>query len=278
MEEKLTLEQMLSQATGDPTMPVPPAVSEEPTEVEEPTEPTEPTEPEEPTEVEEPTEPKATTKKTTEKPNPMKEVRDKLNVEKATREKVEGIITKFTEGDYNFKLRDFKTESGKVDYDAIAEAMEEADIKAKAEKKGISPEVQAEIERIERERTELEKEKLRVSMDRALTTMQQDMNLKSVDINNFFKDAMAVQKNPYRWISQGGDLKDLYRNIYWDKLVKEQVEKGVSEAKTKWESESAKANKIPAANPAQAKSQAPASNAGGISMEELLTQAASKKR
>jgi len=279
---KLSLDQILTQAAGGEIEPTPtstPDQTQEPKEpvVKEPEDKPEdkPETTKEPTPEDKPTE---ELKKSAEKPNPMKEIRDKYNTEKTAREKIEGIVTKFTDGNYEFKLKDFKTEDGKVDYDAVSKAMEDADIKAEAEKKGISPEVQAEIERIEKERTELEKEKLRVSMDRALTTMQQDMGLKTTDINNFFKDALALQKNPYRWLAQGGDLKDLYRNIYYDRLVKEQVDKAIAEARTKWEAEATKATKVPAANPAQAKPQAPAGSTTGISMEQLLTEAAAKKR
>ena len=285
MEEnnnKLSLEQMLTQAAGGTVEPDP--VVEEPKKepvVEKPKEEPVVDEPKEDPVVEDPIvedKPKPDAKKPAEKPNPMKEVRDKYNTERASREKIEAVVNKFTDGDYDLKLKDFKTEDGKVDYDALAKAMEDADIKAKADKKGIAPEVQAEIERIEKEKIELEKQKLQVSMDRALTNMQQDMNLKGVDINNFFKDAMALQKNPYRWLAQGGDLKDLYRNIYWDKLVKEQTDAAVAKARATWDEEAKRATKVPASNPAQAKPQASANATGGISMEQLLTEAAAKRK
>ena len=293
---KVTLEDLLTQAAGGQPAPKPaptptptptpaptpaPAPTPVPTPDPTPTPAPAPTPTADPVPTPDPeadTAPADLTKKPGEKPNPMKEVRDKYNAERASREKIEGIVAKLADGDYAFKLKDFKKEDGKIDYDAVANAMNDADIKAKAEKKGISPEVQAEIERIEKEKTELEKQKLQVAMDRALTNMQQDMNLKGVDVNNFFKDAMALQKNPYRWLAQGGDLKDLYRNIYWDKLVKEQVDIAVNAAKVKWDEDVKKATKIPAPNPALPKPPAPTPGAGGITLDALLTEAASRKR
>ena len=202
----------------------------EPTEVKEETsEPVEPTEPV----VEESTEEK-TEVKTEAKPNPMKEVRARLNSEQKAKEKIEKTVQRFTDGDYNFKIRDFKTEDGKVDYDALSKAMDEADLKVKAEERGISPEVQAEIERIEKEKIELQRERLRVSMDRAIASMQTEMNLKNDEISLFFKDALAVKKNPYQWLAQGGALNDLYYLVYREKLVKSEIDKAVEEAKAKW--------------------------------------------
>ena len=190
-EDKLSLESLLSEAAGNkPTTP-PPAVEEPVVEAPVVGEPAV----EEPV-VEEPVaeEPK---KKTTEKPNPMKEVRDKLSQEQKEKQKISGAVKRFTTGSYDFKLKDFVVD-GEVDYDALNAKMDEIDLKVKAEGRGISPEIQAEIDRIEKEKLELEKDKLRVGMDRALTELQLERGLKTADVNNFFKDALAVKKNPYQ--------------------------------------------------------------------------------
>jgi hypothetical protein len=205
----------------------------------------------------------------------MKEVREKYSAEKNTREKIETTIERFTNGDYNLKLKDFNVD-GKVDYDALAKAMDESDIKVKAEKRGISPEVQAEIERIEKDKVELNKQRLQVSMDRALTNLQLNMNVKSNEINTFFKDAMSQKKNPYQWLAQGGDLQDLYILVYRDRLLKEQISNAVSEAKGKWEEERTRQAKVPVANPAKP-TQATTKTTNGPSLQDLLSQAVSKK-
>ena len=293
MADKISLEQALAQAAGntlpDPTpapqpepTPVPapevePAVAEEPEE-KEPVAQAAPT-----TEAPKAEAPKTDAKPKVEakageeekKPNPMKEVREKYSAEKSTREKIESAIERFTNGDYNFKLKDFNVD-GKVDYDALAKAMDESDIKAKAEKRGISPEVQAEIERIEKEKVELNKQRLQVSMDRALTNLQLNMNVKSSEINTFFKDAMSQKKNPYQWLAQGGDLQDLYILVYRDRLLKEQINTALTEAKTKWEEERTRQTKVPVANPAKP-AQATSKNTNGPSLQDLLAQAVNKK-
>ena len=185
-EDKLSLESLLSEAAGnEPTTPTP--VDEEPVVDEETVVEEEPV-------VEEPVV-EETKKKTTEKPNPMKEVRDKLSQEQKEKQKISGAVKRFTTGSYDFKLKDFVVD-GEVDYDALNEKMDEVDLQVKAEGRGISPEIQAEIDRIEKDKLELEKEKLRVGMDRALTELQLERGLKAADVNNFFKDALAVKKNP----------------------------------------------------------------------------------
>jgi len=211
------------------------------------------------------------------KPNPMKEIRDKYAAEKAAKEKVEALVQRYTNGTYEFKLKEFMKE-GKMDYDALASAMDKSDTKIKAEAKGITPEVQAEIERIEKEKVEIQKQRLQISMDRALTNLQQNMNIKGADVNNFFKDAMAVKKNPYQWLAQGGDLQDLYILVYRDKLLKQQVDTAVNQAKTKWEEERARQSKVPVPNPAQPTQPKPATNNNGISLSDLLSQAAERKK
>ena len=205
------------------------------------------------------------------KKNPMKDVRDRLTQEQKARERVEKTIQRFTEGNYDFKIRDFKTEDGKVDYEALQKAMDDADVKARAESKGVSPELQAEIERIEKEKFELRKEKLRVQMDRELSNMQVEMQLNKEEINLFFKDALAVQRNPYQWIAQGGNLNDLYFLIYKDRLIQERVDKEVASAKEKWEAANKK--QAPMSNPAS-----PSTNttADGITLGDLLSNAAKK--
>jgi len=210
------------------------------------------------------------------KVNPMKEIRDKYAAEKAGKEKIEALVQRYTAGTYEFKLKEFMKE-GKMDYDAMAAAMDQSDTKIKAEAKGITPEVQAEIERIDREKVEIQKQKLQITMDRALNNLQQNMNIKGADVNNFFKDAMSVKKNPYQWLAQGGDLQDLYILVYRDKLLKQQIDTAVTQAKGKWEEERARQTKIPVANPAQSTQPKPINN-NGVSLSDLLTQAAERKK
>lgn len=257
--DNINLDQMLAEAAGDETPEVEIPETEVQPEVETP-------------EVENTNTPEAvkTSEKQPEqkKPNPIKEVRDRLNVEQKAKEKIEKTVQRFTDGDYKFKIRDFRTEDGKVDYDALTAAMDDADLKAKAETRGISPEVQAEIDRIEKEKIELQRERLRVSMDRAIATMQTDMNLKNDDINNFFKDSMALKKNPYQWLAQGGTLNDLYYLVYRERLIKDEVNKAVEEAKTKWEE--AKTKKAPTSNPAASTTHTSSTT---ISLDSLLQDA-----
>lgn len=205
------------------------------------------------------------------KKNPMKDVRDRLTQEQKARERVEKTIQRFTEGDYKFKIRDFKTEDGKVDYDALQKAMDEADMKVRAENKGVSPEIQAEIERIEQEKLELRKEKLRVQMDRELSNMQVELQLNKEDINVFFKDALAINRNPYQWLAQGGNLNDLYFLIYKDRIIQERIDKEVSDAKSKWEAANKK--QAPVSNPATPSQN---TNADGVSLSDLLSSAVKK--
>lgn len=262
MNDKINLDQILTEASGgQPVVDPAPTPTPEPTP--EPT-PTPEEDPVEETPVEEdpkPAEPK--------KPNPMKEVRDRLNVTQKDKERIEKAIQRFTDGDYKFRIRDFRTEDGKVDYDALSQAMDEADLKIKAESRGISPEVQAEIERIEKEKVELQREKLRVSMDRAIANMQTNMGLKNDEINNFFKDSMALKKNPYQWLAQGGSLSDLYYLVYRDTLMKNEINKAVEEAKAKWEASNAK--KAPTTNPATPANKT--TNDSSISLDVLLHEA-----
>jgi hypothetical protein len=210
------------------------------------------------------------------KVNPMKEIRDKYAAEKAGKEKIESLVQRYTAGTYEFKLKEFMKE-GKMDYEALAVAMDKSDTVVKAEAKGITPEVQAEIERIDKEKVEIQKQRLQITMDRALNNLQQNMNIKGSEVNNFFKDAMAVKKNPYQWLAQGGDLQDLYILVYRDKLLKQQIDTAVTQAKTKWEEERARQTKVPVANPAQSTQPKPINN-NGVSLSDLLTQAAERKK
>lgn len=204
------------------------------------------------------------------KKNPMKEVRDRLTSTTKEKERIENAIQRFTEGDYKFKIRDFKVD-GKVDYEALIKAMDDADLNVRANNRGMTPEIQAEIERIEREKQEIQKERLKNAMNRAVANMQTGMSLKSEDVNKFFNDAIALNKNPYQWLAQGGALEDLYYLIYKDNVIKAAVDKAVSEAKTQWE---ASHNVTPpASNPASPASN-PSSNA--VSLNDLLSKAINK--
>jgi hypothetical protein len=286
MADKISLEQALTQAAGG-TVPDPTPASEpeqqpeqdpvvETEVVEEPEEKEPVVKAEGTTGVTPKTKAESKPAEDDKKPNPMKEVREKYSTEKNAREKIENAITRFTNGDYNFKLKDFNVD-GKVDYDALAAAMDSADTKVKAESKGITPEVQAEIERIEKEKIELNKQKLQVSMDRALTNLQLNMNVKGAEINNFFKDAMSLKKNPYQWLAQGGDLQDLYILVYRDKLLKQEIDNAIGQAKTKWEEELQRKTKVPVANPAKPTQATTTKNTNGPSLQDLLSQAAGKK-
>jgi hypothetical protein len=210
------------------------------------------------------------------KVNPMKEIRDKYAAEKAGKEKIEALVQRYTAGSYEFKLKEFMKE-GKMDYDALAAAMDKSDTVVKAEAKGITPEVQEEIQRIEKEKIEIQKQRLQITMDRALTNLQQNMGVKTGEVNNFFKDAMALKKNPYQWLAQGGDLQDLYILVYRDKLLKQQIDNAVGLAKTKWEEEKLRQTKVPVANPAQSSQPKPV-NANGVSLNDLLTEAKNRKK
>ena len=207
------------------------------------------------------------TEPATPKSNPMKEVRDRLNQEQKAKERIDSAINRFAAGDYAFKIKDFKTEDGKVDYEAFIKAMDEADLKARSAERGISPEVQAEIERIEREKKELQKDRMRVAMDRALASLQTSRQLSNSDINKFFNDSMALNKNPYTWLAQGGTLDDLYYLVYRETITQSAIDKAVEEAKALW---SNPAVVTPTPNPA-----APATSSKDpkISVASLLKQA-----
>lgn len=205
--------------------------------------------------------------RTAPKSNPMKEVRDRLNQEQKAKERIDSAINRFAVGDYNFKIKDFKTEDGKVDYDSLIKAMDDADLRTRSEQRGISPEVQAEIERIEKEKKELQKDRMRVAMDRALASLQTSRQLSNADINKFFNDSMALNKNPYTWLAQGGTLDDLYYLVYRDTITQAAIDKAVEDAKASWSNPSVV---TPTPNPAAS---ANVTQEPKISIASLLKQA-----
>ena len=52
-------------------------------------------------------------------PNPMKELRDKASAAEKAQVKIDTAINRLSDGDYAFRLRDFKNEEGKIDYTTI---------------------------------------------------------------------------------------------------------------------------------------------------------------
>jgi len=212
------------------------------------------------------------------KPNPIKDVRDQLNATKKAKELVTNTMNKFVAGSYEIKLADHMLEDGTgIDYESLGAAMEKVDIAKRAEGVGLTPEVQAAVEQIEKDKIEIQKQKLQLSMDKALTNLQMDKALKEGDINNFFKDAMESKKNPYQWIAQGGTLADLYNLIYADKIKQNDIDAAVATAKAKWEADAAAANRVPKGNPGQAVVKKAVAE-GGKTMKELLAEAAENRR
>lgn len=279
--KKLSLEELLGEAAPETEPEVDPASNAEtPPEDETPAE--EEAAPETPsTEKEDPKDPTTTTTKVDTpaedpaepKKNPVKELRERLNQEQRTLKRINETIRRLTTGNYDVTLKDF-TVDGEVDYDALSAYMDEQDVKAKAEQRGISPEVQAEIDRIEKEKLELEKEKLRVGMERALTELQIERNLKASDINTFFKDSLAVKKNPYAWIASGGTLDDLYHIVYREQIIADQVKQAVEAERVKWDAQQNRTYKKPTPNPATPKDTA---ITGDLTMEQLLAEAAKRQ-
>lgn len=203
------------------------------------------------------------------KSNPMKEVRDRLNLEQKLRTKIENAMQRYTDGDYKCKLRDYKTEDGKVDYDAFIKAMDAEDNEVKAKTNNRTPEVQAELDRIEAEKKEIQKERLKVSMDRELASIQVNLGLTNKDINNFFKDALDKKRNPYQWLSAGGSLEDLYYIIYRESIIEKRVNERT--ASTAPVNEAKPANP-PLRNPG--KPNATINTTDGITLDDLLIKAA----
>jgi hypothetical protein len=190
------------------------------------------------------------------KPNPMKELRDKANAATRLQEKIDTAINRMSDGDYDFRIKDFKGENGKVDYDAMIKAMDEADVKARAETRGLSPELQAEIEKYEKEKKEVEIAKARVQMDRQLNNFQMEQQLSPEDLNSFISDAMKVGINPLsiaaldKTAKGTTALKLLYQAVYTDRIVQAAVDKALADAETaRAEAEAARTGQ-PKANPA----------------------------
>lgn len=210
-------------------------------------------------------------------PNPMRDLRDKANTATKLQEKIDGAINRLSDGDYDFKLRDFKTEAGKVDYDALIAAMDEADVKKRAEGRGLTPEMQAELERYEKEKKEVEIQKARVQMDRQLNNFQMEQQLTPEDLNTFISDAMKQGINPLsiaaldRTSKGTMALKLLYKAIYSERITKEAIDKAVAAAEEKWNA-AAEAKKGPPksnpGNPNNGKTDKP--NSKGLALDEFL--------
>lgn len=194
-------------------------------------------------------------KKTT-KHNPMKELRDKANAATKAQEKIDGALNRYTDGDYEFKLKDFKNENGKIDYDAFIKAMDEADVKRRAESRGLSPEMQAEIERYEREKKEVEIAKARVQMDRQLNNFQMEQQLSPEELNVFIADSMKIGINPLSIAaldktSKGTlALKMLYKAVYAERLTQEAIKKAIEDHEAKRIADAEAKRTQPKSNPA----------------------------
>lgn len=211
------------------------------------------------------------------KPNPMRELRDKANTAARAQEKIDEAINRMSDGEYDFKLKDFKGENGKIDYDKLIEAMDAADVKARAESKGLSPELQAEIEKYEREKKEVEVAKARVQMDRQLNNFQMEQQLNSDELNNFISDAMTLGINPLSIAaldktSRGTTaLQLLYKAVYIDKITKTAVDTALAEAETKRQASLDAQNSKPKSNPAAPNnSKTIEKNSKGVALEEFL--------
>ena len=209
--------------------------------------------------------------------NPMKELRDKANAATKAQEKIDGAINRLSDGDYNFKLKDFKNEQGKVDYDALIQAMDDEDVKKRAESRGLTPELQAEIEKYEREKRAVEIEKARVQMDRQLNNFQMEQQLSPEDLNTFISDAMKIGINPLSIAaldktSKGTTaLKLLYQAVYTEKIVKDATEKAVEDARAKWEADASAKGTQPKANPAQPNNtKTTKTDPKGLALEDFL--------
>lgn len=209
--------------------------------------------------------------------NPMKELRDKANAATRAQEKIEGAITRLSGGDYDLRLKDFKTEDGKVDYDALIAAMDEVDVKKRAEGRGISPELQAEIEKYEREKKEVEIAKARVQMDRQLNNFQMEQKLSPEDLNTFISDTMKIGINPLsiaaldRTAKGTMALKMLYKAVYSDRIIQEAVTKALEEAETKRQADATAQKGQPKANPgAPNTSKTSEGGSKGMALDEFL--------
>ena len=279
-DEKLGLNEMLSQAAGNPPADPVPA---DPV----PADPV-PADPVPAEQVEDPLKPGFDTEgkamvtavpAPTPTPNPIKEVRDQLKIAKDAKELVTKTMNKFATGTYtDIKLVDHMLEDGTgIDYKSLSTAMETVDVATRATTSGLTPEVQAAVEQVEKDKIEIQKQRLQIDMDKALTNLQIDKTLKQADINNFFKDAMQTERNPYLWIAQGGSLGDLYNIIYADKIKQTEITAAVAAAKAEWDAAAAAAGKAPLPNPG-----IPVPGAGvnkdGMSMKDMLAEAAKKAK
>lgn len=201
------------------------------------------------------------------KSNPMKEVRDKLNQEQSARKRNDTIMNRFADGDYKFKLKDFKDADGKIDYEALAEAMDNADSESKAKTNNITPEMQKELERIQREKIEITRKRLEADMQVELANMQVEMGLNKAQINEFFSASLKLKINPYMWLQQGGNMSDLYFVVNKEKIIADRVEKAVAEERAKWESTPQRTH---TSNPAKTVTKPQVTDTNKISLDELL--------
>lgn len=220
---------------------------------------------------------KTTEDKTKTQPNPMKELRDKANAAQKLQQKIDSAINRLSDGDYNFKLKDFKNDTGKVDYDALIKAMDDADVKQRAEARGLTPELQAEIEKYEKEKKEVEIAKARVQMDRQLNNFQMEQQLSPDDLNSFISDAMKLGINPLSIAaldktSKGTTaLKLLYQAVYTDKIVQKAVEKALADAEAKRQADAAAKGGQPKANPAASNAnKTNKTDSKGIALDDFL--------
>lgn len=211
--------------------------------------------------------------------NPIRDLRNNYNTVKSEKEMIDNTIKRLGSGKYDIKLADFLTEEGAVDYAAMSEAMDAADTAVRAEERGVTPEIQAELERIEKEKIEIQKERLQVQMQRSLNGLQIKHTLSSKDVNVFFKDSLDLGKNPYNWLAQGGDIEDLYDLVYKDRIQQDAITAAVAAARAEWEEEMRRAGRVPTPNPAGTNQQTgTGGNKDGLSLDDLLTEAASKVR
>lgn len=209
--------------------------------------------------------------------NPMRELRDKANAAAREKEKIDGAIHRLSDGEYKFKLRDFKNDEGKIDYDALIEAMDEADVEQRAAGKGIDPKLQAEIEKYEREKREVEIAKARVQMDRQLNNFQMENQMTQEDLNNFISDAMKMGVNPLTIASLDKTakgttaLKMLHQAVYADKIIKIAVDEAVAKVRAEYDDKAVAAGGQPKTNPAApSKGKTDTTDPKGMALDEFL--------
>ena len=215
--------------------------------------------------------------KTTPANNPMRALRDKANAATREREKIDGAVHRLSDGEYKFKLRDFKNDEGKIDYDALIEAMDEADVEQRAAGKGIDPKLQAEIEKYEREKREVEIAKARVQMDRQLNNFQIENQMSQEDLNNFISDSMKMGVNPLTIASLDKTakgttaLKMLHQAVYADKIIKIAVDEAVAKVRAEYDDKAVAAGGQPKTNPAApSKGKTDTTDPKGMALDEFL--------